>query len=388
MMTLSTVFTRTLDAYQSGKYTIISNFGGTRSGKTYSTLQLLYLILIGNRENLMISVVSRSLPHLKRGCLRDWETILDSNGRIGLVDINKTDHIYTFQNNNKIEFFSADNAGKLHGAARDILYVNECNFIDQEKIKQLFVRTKETKFLDYNPSCDFWINNYKDRDDFIEFHSTYLDNEFLTKEQIREIESNRTNPRWWAVYGEGKEYVKEGLAYPRVIFEPTGSHIFEHPTYGLDFGFNDPTVCVCCEIVGNKLYVQQEFYQRCMDVTDIKNSLWQCCKRNCMIICDSAQPQIIRELHNAGFAVKPCMKGNGSVFDGVQLVNNYEIHCIGSQVGNLAKEFKTYSYEQDLDGNYLDVLQDKNNHAMDALRYAVGYMVGKPNGKYTYSVVK
>lgn len=387
MMTLSTVFTRTLDAYQSGKYTIISNFGGTRSGKTYSTLQLLYLILIGQRENLMISVVSRSLPHLKRGCLRDWEAILDSNGRVGLVDVNKTDHIYTFQNNNKIEFFSADNAGKLHGAARDILYVNECNFIDQEKIKQLFVRTKEVKFLDYNPSCDFWINNYKDREDFIEFHSTYLDNEFLTKEQVREIESNRTNPRWWAVYGEGKEYVKEGLAYPRVIFDPPGSHIFEKPVYGLDFGFNDPTVCVVVEIVGNKLYVGQEFYQRAMDVTDIKNSLWQCCKRNCMIICDSAQPQIIRELHNAGFPVKPAVKGNGSVFDGVQLVNNYEIHCVALNNSNISKEFKTYSYEQDLDGNYLDVLQDKNNHAMDAIRYCVTYLVGKGNGKYTYSVV-
>lgn len=387
MMTLSTVFTRTLDAYQSGKYTIISNFGGTRSGKTYSTLQLLYLILLGSRENLMISVVSRSLPHLKRGCLRDWEAILDSQGRAGLVEINKTDLIYTFKNNNKIEFFSADNAGKLHGAARDILYVNECNYIDQEKIKQLFVRTREVKFLDYNPSCDFWINNYKERDDFIEFHSTYKDNDFLTKEQIREIESNMTNPRWWAVYGLGKEYVREGLAYPKVIFEPTGSHIFEHPTYGLDFGFNDPTALVCVEIIGNKLYVQQEFYQKCMDVTDIKNSLWQDCRKNCLIICDSSQPQIIHELKNSGLPVKPCVKGNGSVFDGVQLVNSFEIHCIGSVNGALAKEFKSYSYEQDMDGNYLDILQDKNNHDMDAMRYAVQYLRGKSSGNYSYSFV-
>lgn len=386
-MELSTVFTRTLDAYQSGKYTIISNFGGTRSGKTYSTLQLLYLILVGKRKDLMISVVSRSLPHLKRGCIRDWENILDSQKRAGLLYTNKTDKLYVFKNNNRIEFFSADDAGKLHGSSRDILFVNECNYIGEEKIKQLFVRTRETKFLDYNPSADFWINNYMERPDFIQFHSTYKDNNFLTQEQIREIESNRTNPRWWAIYGEGKEYVREGLAYPKVIFEPTGSHIFENPTYGLDFGFNDPTACVAVEIKGNKLYVQQIFYGRCMDVTDIKNSLWQSCKKNCIIICDSSQPQIIHELKNSGLPVKPCVKGNGSVFDGVQLVNNFEIHCIGSVTGNLAKEFKTYSYEQDMDGNYLDILQDKNNHDMDALRYVVQYLRGKNPGKYTYAFV-
>ena len=173
MMHLSSVFCRTLDAYQSGKYTIISNYGGTRSGKTYSTLQLLYLILISdNHHDLMISVVSRSVPHLKRGCIRDFETILDSNDRTGFVDVNKTDMLYTFKNNNRIEFFSADNAGKLHGAARDILYVNECNYINEEKIKQLFVRTTGVKFIDYNPSAQFWIDNYKSREDFIEFHGS------------------------------------------------------------------------------------------------------------------------------------------------------------------------------------------------------------------------
>lgn len=386
MMQLSSVFTRTLDAYQSGKYTIISNFGGTRSGKTYSTLQLLYLILIGNHKDLMISVVSRSIPHLKRGVLRDFETILDSNDRVGFVSVNKTDRTYTFQNNNRIEFFSADNAGKLHGSSRDILYVNECNYINEEKIKQLFVRTRGVKFIDYNPSAQFWIDNYRGREDFIEFHSTYLDNGFLTKEQVREIESNRRNSRWWAIYGEGKEYLREGLCYPKVIFDSTPHH-FENPTYGLDFGFNDPTACIVCEIEGEKLYVDQIFYGRGMDVTDIKNSLFTYCRRRGMIIADSAEPQIIKELQNSRLPVKPCVKGNNSVFDGVQLINNYEIHCCCKPNESLAREFKTYGYEQDADGNYTDIIEDKNNHCMDALRYAVTYLRGKKSGHYVYSVV-
>ena len=386
MMHLSSVFCRTLDAYQSGKYTIISNYGGTRSGKTYSTLQLLYLMLVGDHKDLLISVVSRSIPHLKRGCIRDFEQILDSNNRVGFLGVNKTDMVYTFINNNRIEFFSADNAGKLHGASRDILYVNECNYISEEKIKQLFVRTKGVKFIDYNPSAQFWIDNYKGREDFIEFHSTYLDNEFLTKEQVREIESNRRNSRWWAIYGEGKEYLREGLCYPKVIFDREHHH-FENPTYGLDFGFNDPTACIVCEIDGDKLYVDQVFYQRGMDVTDIKNSLFAYCRKRGVIVADSAEPQIIRELQNSHLPVKPCVKGNNSVFDGVQLLNNFEIHCCCHPGYALEKEFKTYGYVQDADGNYTDIIEDKNNHCMDALRYAVTYLRGRKSGHYTYSVV-
>ena len=389
MMNLSSVFCRTLDAYQSGKYTIISNYGGTRSGKTYSTLQLLYLILISdNHHDLMISVVSRSVPHLKRGCIRDFETILDSNGRTGFVDVNKTDMLYTFKNNNRIEFFSADNAGKLHGAARDILYVNECNYINEEKIKQLFVRTTGVKFIDYNPSAQFWIDNYKSREDFIEFHSTYLDNEYLTKEQIREIESNRNNSRWWAIYGEGKEYLREGLCYPKVIFDKPGSHHFENPIYGLDFGWNDPTAMVRCEIDGNKIYVDSVFCSRGLDVTDIKTRIWQYCKKGCLIIADSSAPQIIHELKNVGIPIKPCVKGNNSVYEGVQLVNSFEIHCCADQTTQLAKEFKSYAYEQDDDGNYLDTIEDKNNHCMDALRYCIQYLRGKSSGRYNYALVK
>lgn len=386
MMTLSNVFTKTLDAYQSGEYTIISNMGGTRSGKTYSVMQLLYYILIGKSENLMISVVSRTLPHLKRGCIRDFENILDSVQRVGLVDVNKSDYIYTFTNNNRIEFFSADDTGKLHGAARNILFVNEANYIGDEKIKQLFVRTTGMKFIDYNPSGPFWIDNYRDRKDFIEFHSTYLDNDFLSEEQRKEIESNRKNKRWWAIYGEGKEYVREGLCFPKVIFD--NEHQWEHPIYAMDFGFHDPTTCVKLEILGDNLYVEQMFYEKGMDVTDIKNKLMKFIKKGRdVIICDNAEPQIIHELKNSGYLVKPCLKGKNSVFDGIQLCNMYDIHYIGGKKTPMGKEFCSYSYEQDMDGNYTDIPEDKNNHCMDAMRYGVSYLRAKPNGSYTFSFV-
>lgn len=402
-MQLTNVFQRTLDAYLTGKYNIISNMGGTRSGKTYSILQLIYFIATGKSSNLMISIVSRSVPHLKRGAIRDWENILDSVNRAGVVDYIATDKIYILGNNNRIEFFSADDSGKLHGAQRDIIFVNEANFIEESKIKQLFVRTSGIKFIDYNPSGEFWVDNYKGREDFIEFHSTYLDNNFLSEEQIKEIESYKRNQRWWTIYGEGKSYVREGLCYPKVVFD--SEHVFTHPIYGMDFGFVDPTTCVRVEIEGDNLYVQEVFYGKGMDVQEIKSNLERYVRKGKdLIIADCAEPQIIRELHNSGWRIKPCKKGPNSVFDGIQLCNNFVIHCVNTtmvrdskgQVNDemgvnsyaLIKEFKSYSYETDMDGNYIDVPEDRNNHCMDAFRYAVQYLRNeKKSGTYSYSFV-
>lgn len=385
MIQLSSVFNKTLDAYLSNKYSIISNTGGTRSTKTFSVLQLLYLICIGESKNLLISVVSRTVPHLKRGCIRDFENILDSVDRAGLVDMNKTDNVYIFRNNNRIEFFSADDSSKLHGSARDILFVNECNFIDVEKIRQLFVRTTGVKFLDYNPSAPFWIEDYRDREDFIEFHSTYKDNPFLTQDQIREIESNRKNKRWWAIYGEGKEYVREGLVYPNVVFDK--EHEWTKPIYCMDWGFHDPTVCLKLEILDNKLFVQQMFYEIGLDITGVKTRLDKFITKKDLIIADSSEPMIIHELKNSGYNIKPCVKGKNSVFDGIQLVNQFEIHYVGSKNSPTGKEFTSYSYEQDGDGHFLDIPEDRNNHSMDSMRYGVGYLRKRSSGSYSFAFV-
>lgn len=399
MMYLSNVFQKTLDAYKEGKYNVISNRGGSRSGKTYSILQLIYFIANGKSQNLMISVVSRTMSHLKRGCLRDWENILDSVDRAGLVDINLTDRIYIFNNNNKVEFFSADDTGKMHGAQRDIIFINEANYIEESKAIQLFVRTSKLKLVDYNPSTpEWWLDKYRDRPDFIEFHSTYKDNSFLSEEQIKEIESNKRNERFWQIYGLGENYACQGLCYPNVKFE--GDHQFTHPTYGLDFGFYDPTACVKVEIEGDHLYVQQVFYGKGMDVKDIKKELMENVPKRSLIIADCASPQIIKELQNDGWKVKPCKKGANSIFDGIQLCNNFIIHCCLpikldenkklKEVGGsaLKYEFKNYSYEQDSDGNWLDIPEDKNNHLMDSMRYVVQYLrTVKKSGSYSFSFI-
>ena len=149
----SKVFVETKKAWLS-KPRYISSCGGTRSGKTFSNLQL--LILVANTRKVTISVVSETMPHLKRGAIRDFQNIMGTE--FDETRWNKTDAIYTFPNGSIIEYFSADSPAKVHGPARDILFLNEAQNISYDIARQLFVRTSERILIDYNPTHTFWVN--------------------------------------------------------------------------------------------------------------------------------------------------------------------------------------------------------------------------------------
>lgn len=183
-MKLTTTFEKTAKAYKD-KYRYIINKGGTRSGKTYSTLQLLYFICKWSKKPLIVHVVSHSTPHLKDGAIVDFEHILNScNENIANI---RTQNPNTYKiGQSQIKFIGFDNSGKAHGAKRDILFVNECNYMKYEILHQLFQRTRGAIFLDYNPSAKFWIDTCGILEDqrTTVIHSTFLDNiENLTEDQ-------------------------------------------------------------------------------------------------------------------------------------------------------------------------------------------------------------
>ena len=113
--------------------------GGTSAGKTFGILPI--LIDRATRQPLEISVVSESIPHLRRGALKDFEKIMRSTNRWIEGSFNKALLKYTFANGSYIEFFSADQPDRLRGARRNILYINECNNVDFEAYQQLAIRT-------------------------------------------------------------------------------------------------------------------------------------------------------------------------------------------------------------------------------------------------------
>ena len=259
-----------LPAWNSGaRYTDMS--GGTRSGKTYAILMLLVLIHVGEAASgtpaRITSVVSETLPHLKRGAIRDFKDIMQGMGIWEERRWNRTDMIYTFGNGGIIEFFSADSPGKVHGPARDRLFINEAQNIDYETARQLFVRTRGRIIVDYNPVRRFWVHEHlQGRPECASVSSTYKDNDFLTPAQVAEIESNRGNSNWWRVYGEGLVGQAEGVIYDFDLIDqmPDAAGMVE--TYGLDFGFtNDPTALVHALIHSGRKEIYIE--RRCSTAT-------------------------------------------------------------------------------------------------------------------------
>jgi phage terminase large subunit len=379
---LTRVFKDNATAYYQAKRRAL-NEGGTASSKTWSVLQLLILIAQNTKEQLLISVVSESLPHLKRGAIRDFFRILDENPESS--QYNKTEQKYTF-GNGIIEFFGADESDKVRGPRRDILFLNEANNIPWETARGLDVRTSKFAFADWNPVSEFWAHEYwigQPENQYI--HSTYRDAlEVVSPEIIQTIlKTGERDPNWANIYLEGKLGKIEGLVYP--LFSqadlPHGD-IF----YGLDFGFStDVTALVRNVIVGDGLYSQELIYERGLTNQDIADRMTELGikKRSDEIFADSAEPKSIEEIYRRGFNIKPCSKGPGSVEFGHQKVRQYKHHWTADSL-NCIKEQRNFRYLLDKNSKLTEKTSHLWSHGMDARRYGV---VGKTEPKEQEQIV-
>lgn len=336
---------------------------------------LLYVIARSAVKPVLISVVSATLPHLKKGAIRDFDILLANMGLVKGMDYdkNESDQLYTF-GKGQIEFFGCENAGKVHGPQRDILFVNEANRIKYEVYRQLAIRTNGTIFLDWNPTTTFWYDdNLANRDDVCEVHSTYLDNPFLSDTQVREIESYKSDEKWWRVYGLGLTGQISGLVYTNwdLIENDQMPNIKDCKVacLGLDFGFtNDPTACVDVRLAHGELWVDEIVYERGLTNPMIASLIKKAERERMEIIADSAEPKSIAELKNERLRVEEAKKGGDSIRNGIDILSRYKIHFTRRSVGCI-KEVKNYKYKEDADGNPTNEPVDYFNHAMDAMRY-------------------
>ena len=379
----------------------ISSCGGTRSGKTYSILQTFILALI-EEVNLqkpasVNSVVSESMPHLQRGAIRDFKAIMEKEGLWEEARWNETQHTYTWGNGSVLEFFSVDNAGKVHGSARDRLFINEAQNIPYEIARQLFVRTRGQIVCDYNPTHSFWLNEVVEaRQNCITIRSTYRDNEFLTQEQVAEIESNRNDRNWWKVYGEGQIGTLDGLIYEFELCDSLPQvtemdHLVE--IQGMDFGFtNDPTARV--QVVADPrkkiAWVRQRCYRTHMLNKHIIEDLQaDGVNRRTEIYADCAEPKSIAEIREAGYNVIPCDKDAPVKSDKLKYqllwMQGWHLNVTKDSI-DLINELRNYTWEKDRDGNPLNQPIDKFNHLLDAMRYACWTRFAQKAGYGHYSI--
>lgn len=285
-------------------------------------------------------------------------------------NFNKSTLTYTFDNGAIIEFFSVDQPDKLRGARRDILFINECNNVDYESFLQLEIRTNNFVFLDFNPTHEFWVHdeiipNENIEKDFIKIN--YKDNEYLSTEIIKSLESKKNNEYWWKVYGEGEVGRLEGAIFKNWEEGEFDDNLFY--SFGLDFGFSsDPTALskVAIDEKRKLIYVKELCYAKELSQENILQVLSTHCKPNDMIVGDCSEPRLIDEIYRKGFNIFAAVKGADSIREGIMFMMDYRL-IVDPYSHNIKKELLNYVWSDKRSSTPID----KYNHQVDSIRYAL-----------------
>ena len=367
--------------------------GSARSGKSFALLQ--YLIVKALSEKLLISVVRKTFPALRTSALRDFKDIMQE---MGLWDDERwmaTEKVFTFDNDSQIEFFSTDNAEKLKGLRRNVLWIDEANELSYDQYLQLAIRTTGTIILSFNPSFSpkHWIiSQVQTGDDCATFITTYKSNPYLPLEQVRFIEKYReTNPRFWMTYGLGQFAVNEKQIYEFEIVDSFDMDTADFICFGMDIGYvSDPTALVSIWKAGNSLVVNEHIYQKGLITAEILELLRGNVDSKDIIVVDSAEPRLIDEIKRGGFPLaRGVKKGKDSIQWGIDLVKQFNL-VIPKNNTNLIEELYSYEWIDDGNGNVTNIPIDAHNHLLDALRYGVMERLNAKKlnaGKYVISII-
>jgi len=359
------------------------NRGGAGSGKSHAVAQVILDDFFNGIEK-KILILRKSLPALRQSTLILMNQLINDLGVRNHI-IEEKVHLNWYYEGNLIHFGSLDDPEKLKSSEWNKIWMEEATefTFDDFKIAKLRVRapSKDGRpnniTLSFNPIDEFhWIKEKLLNDptqDCVEIVSTYLDNPFLPAQYIEQLESLREqDPVFWQIYAKGQWGKLENLIYKNwdiIDWEPPVS-LVESVLYGLDFGYNDPSVLVRVMRKGKDIYERQLLYQSKLTNADLIERMHRLIpqeEKRFMIYADAAEPDRIMEIRRAGFRIKEASK---NILDGIDQVKRYNVH-IHADSTDIIKEKRAYSWRKDRNGNILDVPVDFLNHAMDAERYAI-----------------
>jgi phage terminase large subunit len=351
--------------------------GGSRSGKTFNILiYWVYRLLNENKKTL--TIVRKTLPSLKNSVLKDLIQVLEMFEVYDPNKFHKQEGFYEL-GTNIINWVSVDEPQKIRGMKRDYLYCNEANELKIEDWNQLIFRTTDKVICDLNPSdLNSWVYDLEKRDDCYLFKTTWRDNPFVSDTIIKELESLREkDENLYRIYNLGEKGIATQLVFTKfnTIEQIPNMKLLGR---GMDFGYNSPTTLIEVYKDEDNLYFRELLYTKNKTMPDIIYQMEQLgFEKTDTIWCDSALPQNIEELKRARFNVKPVNKK--SILHGIDLIKRHHIFIEQSST-NTIREFQSYKFKEDKDGQLLDIPEDDHNHAIDAIRYVLESELNKKSG--------
>lgn len=310
----------------------------------------------------------------------------------------------------RIIFRGADKPKKLKstkvrsGYIRYVWYeeTDEFNGIEEIRtINQSLLRGGETftVFYTFNPpkSQRNWINSevLVPRSDKIVHHSDYrsVPAEWLGEQFLIEAKHlEQTKPEQYRHEYLGEVTGTGAEVFTNITIRPiTDEEIksFDHIKRGIDWGYGaDPFVYITAHFDSkrNRLFIFYEFFRCAAKYDVIANAIRKENTQNGTIIAESAEPRSNDELRDRGFRIRTAVKGPGSVEHGITWLQNLEEIIIdGTRCPNAAREFNEYELDRDSRGELKADFPDKNNHTIDAIRYALEDYIGRKIVKSTLS---
>lgn len=211
---------------------------------------------------------------------------------------------------------------------------------------------------------------------FVCVEANYRDNPwFMDTALAADMERDkRRDPEKYAhVWGGGYQTSSEARVFRNwkvEAFDTPADAVFR---FGADWGFSvDPTVLVRCWLDGRTLYVDQCASEVGCEI-DKTPALFDTIEgaRKWTITADSSRPETVSYMRRAGYRIVPAIKGPGSIEDGIEFLKSFDI-VVHPRCQPVADELTRFSFKTDkLTGEVLPVLEDKDNHFIDALRYAL-----------------
>lgn len=358
--------------------------GSQGAGKTFAILQMLISLCLV-RGNKKVIVCQKQLTKMKLTVIADFKNIMKGAGIFDDKQWNKSSNTYTFYNDSTINFIGLDKEDIGKGLRCDVIYLNEANKISFETYRQLSSRAKKVVF-DYNADFRFWAHDdVIPQEDCAFMKLTFEDNEYLSNEERQVILGYREqgynedgtvkNEYWaniWLVYGRGEIGRLVGT-----IFTNVSNGDFDETIpfcYGMDFGLTDPTAIVRVAVDNHRkvIYADEILYLNGLSTEKIADEI----KRNVKgkIVGDSAASQTIHDLRKI-YGVDIIESKKNKIVDDIRMIQSYKIIATKRSV-NLMSNFTKYIW---IDGKN-EIPIDKDNHAIDALRYGFVYLTNASNG--------
>ena len=353
-------------------------YGGAGAGKSHWSCQKILIRIMEEKES-RILIIRKVARTLRRSVFQLFQDYISRWGLSSLFKINKSDMDIKCINGNIIYFAGVDDPEKLKSIEKVTsiwieeateLNLNDFNIIDRS-LRGEYKSYKQI-ILTYNPiSVLSWTNKRffeGTQKNTIILKATYKDNRFIDDEYKEILESYTGNAR--TVYTLGEYGKLEHAVYSNWDltdkFPDTDKEI-----YGLDFGFTNPQALIKVYLKENDLYLEERMYKRKQTIPELIDFLENEKLKDRLIIADSEAPATIEEIKRNGFnSIMACIKGSGSVEEGIKFIEGLKIH-ITKDSTNLIKEIQSYQRKLDKDGNVLEVVEKSNDHLLDGARMVV-----------------